>query len=101
MTKCFLISFVVFIVTRCSVGPEEPGPVEPDGSTCENACANVIELGCDGAKGSPGEDEVFGTDDDRSCVQVCKNVTSDGFVSLDNGCVATAEDCEEVEECSE
>jgi hypothetical protein len=94
------MKFLIFIAALClaakCVEPVDPGDVDD----CDDACANIEKLGCDGAEGSPGEDEQFGTEDDKSCAQVCGETMALG-VDMKPGCVAAAESCEAVEACTE
>ena len=68
------------------------------GGGCRGACSNIAELGCDGAEGSPGPDEVYGTEDDVPCAEVCEETEGAG-VSMETGCVSAADDCDAVDAC--
>ena len=67
-------------------------------SDCAAACANLELLGCDGAEGSPGLDEEYGTSDDVPCDQVCRE-TEAGGIPMHTACVAAAGSCDVVDEC--
>lgn len=67
---------------------------------CEAACENLRLIGCPGAEGSPGPDEMFGTQDDVPCADVCQEVENLGRFSLNPECISTAETCEQVDACS-
>ena len=77
--------------------PEEvekkPRPV----ANCETACAQLISMGCPAAEGGPGQDDVMGTGDDQSCVEVCRVLSF--TVPMDVVCVSTAQSCEEADNC--
>ena len=70
---------------------------------CQRACANVQRLGCPGAEGSPGEDDIPNTDDDVPCWVTCQEQARqvDLGVDLNLGCVGNAKSCEAVEACAE
>lgn len=85
-----------FIVIDTDVDIDTGG--DAGAGDCAAACANLELLGCDGAEGSPGVDEEFGTADDVSCEAVCVDVEANG-VSMHTGCVAAAGSCEAVDEC--
>lgn len=82
------------------------GPVVIDTDTDDNpadcvaACDNMEDLDCDGWQGSPGEDEVYGTEDDVSCDEICEMIAEEPTAEIFPGCVAAAETCEAVDECS-
>jgi hypothetical protein len=65
---------------------------------CSEACVNLAELGCDGAEGSPGVDEVYGTEDDVPCDVICRETIAAG-VDMHPICVAAAPTCEAADEC--
>lgn len=74
--------------------------VDVNMSSCDMACNKIIELGCLGAKGSPGLDEEFGTADDMSCNDVCRWVMSEDPTARHlPGCTAKADSCVAVEQC--
>lgn len=91
---------LIFLAVLCMAAkcgePVDPGDIDD----CDDACANVEKLGCDGSEGSPGKDEQFGTGDDKSCVQVCQETMRED-IPLNPGCVATAASCSEVDNCTE
>jgi hypothetical protein len=60
----------------------------------------MAEMKCPGWEGSPGPDEVFGTEDDIPCVEVCIGIVeADPTTTLFPLCTAKAESCDEVDEC--
>lgn len=65
---------------------------------CSEACANLAELGCDGADGSPGVDEVYWTEDDVPCDVICRETIAAG-VDMHPICVASASTCNAADEC--
>jgi len=73
---------------------------DPDAGApaCDDACDLLSDLGCDGAEGSPGLDEVYGTQDDVSCASVCRETIEAG-VDMHTDCVRSAPSCAAVEEC--
>ena len=66
---------------------------------CTSACANMIALQCEGAEGSPGVDEIYGTADDVSCAQACAELSEDTAQFFPVGCIEAAPTCEAVGEC--
>lgn len=74
-------------------------------SVCARACANLVKLKCAGYRGSPGDDGVYGTLDDVSCTQVCKDFETAAHqvpnASLHPDCLAAAKSCLAVERCSQ
>jgi hypothetical protein len=93
------LAFAVLLF-RCSPEHDEwDDSGTPD--DCEAACDNLLELGCDGAEGSPGPDEEYGTPDDVPCADVCREIMTEGGITMHPACVAEAESCEAVEECFE
>lgn len=93
--KAVILVVVLSLASRC-VEPVDPGDI----SDCDDACANLEKLGCEGADGSPGKDEQFGTVDDKPCSQVCTE-TMDLGIPLKPGCIAVAKSCDDVDECTE
>lgn len=97
-TTILFLLLVVFL-SRCGpITPIPPNPYDPV-EYCDAACNNLFKLGCPGWEGSPGEDEQFGTEDDISCVDVCKAVVEEPTATLHQKCTAEASSCEEVEAC--
>lgn len=86
----------VLMFMRCAPVDDWGDSGTPD--DCPAACDNLDRLECDGADGSPGPDEEFGTADDRPCEAVCRGVMGEG-VTMHPACVADAESCDAVEEC--
>lgn len=71
--------------------PPDPRPPVPRPiATCPGACETLRRLGCEA-----GEDTPAGS----TCEEVCENLRSSGIVSWDLRCMASAESCEETEEC--
>jgi hypothetical protein len=92
------LSFLaVMMFNGCTPEPDWDDSGTPD--DCEAACERIEELGCEGAEGSPGPDEEYGTEDDVPCVEVCRNVMVEGGVSLHPACVAAADNCNAVDAC--
>jgi hypothetical protein len=92
----------VLFLSACILNPVPNKPIPNDDIpiACENACKNLKRLDCPGWKGTPGKDEVFGTDDDISCTTACIDiVNSDPSVTLNQNCVAVANSCKEVDDC--
>lgn len=66
---------------------------------CDNFCRHISNMQCDGWQGSPGEDGLFGTEDDYSCSYICKLAEPSVEVDLNLECVIEAKTCEEYESC--
>ena len=79
-----------------------PTPV-PDvfDAGCDDACANMSALGCEGATGNAGPDREAGTKDDSTCEQACEDILASGLGAFDVDCIASADSCEEVDECNQ
>ena len=94
-----------FCIGGCTITPFIPTEDTDDwgdaGSPddCESACDNLSKLGCEGAEGSPGPDEEFGTEDDVACAEVCRSVMEEGEVTMHPSCVAAATSCDEADAC--
>ena len=59
---------IAVVLLGCGPVPVRPDPVDPGddvGDSCTIACAVMQQLGCPGWRGSPGEDEEYGTEDDE------------------------------------
>lgn len=99
--KIYSILPTVILIIKCGSIPITPVPEDTDTPEyCEAACENMERLGCDEAKGSPGEDEQFGTEDDVSCSDVCKNVMSGVYgIPMNPICVSKVEACGDVGNC--
>lgn len=104
-------AILVLLLAGCPSVPP-PAPVSPDAgaeasripAACKTACANLRALRCQGADGSPGSDEAFGTADDVSCEQVCADFevaakTSPTF-STHPDCITRATNCRAVSRCN-
>lgn len=99
MVLSAVMSLIVYNCGSVVVDPVEPEPL-PDPYACDSACTTMGFLGCDGWRGSPGKDEVFGTSDDVSCSEVCTELSQPGsIINLCPKCVSTASSCEEVDNC--
>jgi len=97
-----LILCLVFSwATGCSfIGPPV-GPPDSDPGDCAAACKNLAMQGCPGWRGSPGQDERWGTQDDVSCIDVCLTLLQEPTATLYPKCTAQAKTCAEVELCFE
>ena len=69
------------------------------GKVCNEACQNLLSMQCDGYKGSPGSDDLFGTSDDISCETVCESIMKEPGFDLYPECTSKAPSCEAVEAC--
>ena len=98
-------SFLIAIfILGCTINPipVTPDPIDDKPEACEAACQNLASMKCPGWKGSPGEDEIFGTADDVSCTKTCTEiVNSDPTVTLHQECVAKAGSCLSADQCFE
>ena len=83
----------------CAASKPPPPVHDPGAGDCAAACANLERLGCQGAKGSPGRDDVPGTADDVPCSVACEDVEREGVSSLATGCVAGAASCSAADAC--
>lgn len=95
-------AIVALIIHMYNCGSNIIDPIEPTPSIshCNQACTNMTKLECDGWKGSPGSDEIFGTIDDISCTEICIVISSpDSIINLCPKCVSLAISCEEVDAC--
>jgi hypothetical protein len=107
-----LLAIVMLALAPCAEAPPPapvtpgpaplPAPIEPE-RTCREACANMARLGCEGWKGSPGEDERWMTADDVPCWRVCETVEIEAIdargLSLRPECVSAAATCRTADEC--
>lgn len=98
--NCYSVLMIsMFFVVRCGQGilyPEDQDTVED----CDAACENMERLGCEEGKGSPGPDEQYGTEDDVSCLEVCRNVMGgDDGIPIRPICVSKVDACENVGDC--
>lgn len=90
------------LAMRCGSDPTVPvPPLPPDAeNVCEKSCDNLGMLKCPGWDGSPGADEKFGTADDISCAQVCRErIPVDPDLVFYHRCMATAVSCKAAEAC--
>ena len=95
---------ILLLLIGCTFNPDPVTPDDPKDvmTQCDLACKNLKRMDCDGWKGSPGEDEVFGTNDDVSCQITCTEiVNSDPTVTLHQLCVAKATSCTDADKCFE
>jgi hypothetical protein len=92
---------IVILIIKCGSTPVTPVHDDPNiPEDCAAACENMERLGCDEAKGSPGVDEKFGTEDDVSCSDVCNNVMSGIYgIPMNLVCVSKVDSCEDVVNC--
>lgn len=91
---CFLLSFL----PSCSFLQNVP----ISDATCTDVCNHARELGCEMAKGAPGEDLVYGTGDigEVACEVVCGRLFgADSFYDLN--CLAKAVVCGDMDRCAE
>jgi len=101
----FLIGMAGLAVAGCgAIKPIPPAPPAPsDAGTvddCAAACANLARMECPGWQGSPGTDEMFGTEDDVSCEVVCRTIVGgDPTATLHQRCTADSKSCDDVERC--
>lgn len=96
--KWFFVLVIAFILA-CG-----PNYIIKDAETvldqCKRACVRMEQLKCDnGWQGSPGQDEVYGTDDDEACIDVCVMVEINPEVDFELECVSGADDCSAYEAC--
>jgi hypothetical protein len=95
--KSILLATIV-----CACGPLPEAPIdtpENERDFCSAACDKLAELQCPGWRGSPGLDEIFGTDDDISCSRVCNELVVESSVTLHAECTSEATSCAAVERC--
>lgn len=86
-----VILLTVIIALACSgVGPRD---------TCEGACSNLERLRCGGWDGSPGIDDIWGTEDDIGCVEICDDLNQDPFFEMKMECTTKALTCNQVDDC--
>lgn len=90
---------ILMLASRCGSAPVYPD--DPDApEDCDAACGNMVRLGCEEGDGSPGPDEQFGTEDDVSCVAVCRNAMSGSKgIPVRPICVSKVDACDDVEDC--
>ncbi len=99
--KTIIPIILVPFLLRCA--PIEPGPPhDPEAGSvddCPAACDNLAVMQCPGWEGSPGPDEVYGTEDDVPCLEVCEDFVEFSNMTLYPACTAKATSCEEALEC--
>lgn len=103
LADAMLMGFVLTLVAACAVLRPAPIPDAPPGGDpddCDLMCENLARLGCPGNQGSRGDDGVFGTEDDVSCAQVCRDTVESGF-TLNQECQSAASSCESADRCLE
>ena len=86
----------------CAHLPVEPAePVEPPQAreACEAFCEVRVSLECEDTGDSPGPDEVDGTADDVPCVDVCRDIVTQGQYDPIRECLDHAATCEAAETC--
>ena len=105
---CVMVVALWAVESCVGCGPINPSPgpePNPEAGTledCDDACNNLMALGCPGWEGSPGTDEEFGNEDDIPCTQVCEDLmSSDPTLTLYPKCVSNAKTCDEAEDCFE
>ena len=77
-------------------GPEPAPSLElSESATCGTACARMAEMGCQGHRGSEGEDREWGTPDDISCVRACEMFAETLGHPLPVACLTEATECGE------
>ena len=90
VTAIRLLFAAIGLASCVELVPPEPPPSNPSGATCDEACANLEELGC--------------VDSGLVCAQDCREIESveGDFVQvkeLDKGCLAAAKTCQEASAC--
>ena len=85
------------LVFACG-GPKDPGPVAPTPDEVD-ACAAFCSMECPGSEGTPGYDEVYGTEDDVSCTEACNDVLAGPEFDGNRACLDTVTTCMQAEEC--
>lgn len=94
---------VLTLATSCAHfgGADDEGDSKAKARTgCELACENMTRLKCPGHEGTPGKDEIAGTDDDVSCADACFDFsTANPPVDMQTGCVISATSCHAVDSC--
>lgn len=92
----------LLVLTACHPTPVPPGPPGPVQPACWAFCEILTTGQCPGYDGSPGQDEVQGTPDDASCVEVCESLLTKGIyraTSATTGCLDRATTCSLAEDC--
>jgi hypothetical protein len=92
-----LIILLLVGCNGCVVKPKPDDPVDPDGGTCESACATGKQLSCP-TFGNDGPDEVPETADDELCADVCLDFVS-SEVPVDLDCLTAAKGCDQYAGC--
>lgn len=89
---------LLLLLSSCSYAADYPIPVKPiDTDQCGRMCTNLGELGCEEGKpvynsDLPGPDGV----PNQSCVEFCREMQDSG-VWLNPKCVATVQECSQIE----
>lgn len=94
---CFAV-LLFYIITHISCCGRVQNVDDP--TDCDAACQNLLDLGCDASAGSSGSDEIWGTADDISCIDVCIGIVESGG-DLQLECTIDAQSCSEVDVCFE
>lgn len=95
--------YLIIIAALFGCEVRDQDDAKPDSGTvddCKAACDNLRGMNCEAGIGSPGQDEVYGTDDDVPCETVCRDFMMPP-ASLHPGCVAQAKSCNEADRCFE
>jgi hypothetical protein len=81
--------------------------IDDDAATCADVCGHARELGCELARGAPGDDLVYGMTpgdpagaDDIPCELVCETLFGDGSF-WDKDCLVQVALCAEMDKCGE
>ena len=95
-----LTTALALLLASC-IHIDPPPPVDPPDApdACAAFCELQVKLECDDTADSPGPDEIDGTADDVPCVEVCKDIVSEGGYSPDRACLDAAKTCTAAEEC--
>lgn len=105
MGRCLLL---IVMLAACESALPPPLPFDPDPDRCAAACAKWTEFcerggdcGCEEAEPGEGPDGEPGTADDESCVAACQAIEAGGTITMNPGCVARQDDCEQARACTE
>jgi len=95
----FMVLVVVFVIA-CQWWWKKHEPVEIDYEpTCDQAQNHIMEIDCQQFFMIPGDDSVWGTNDDISFVVFCETVQNSGIISLNLRCIMKSKTCSQVERC--
>lgn len=98
----YLLALLLIACVRKDMPPLPVTPNQDEAEDCPAACETMERYQCPGWRGSPGADDVYGTEDDVPCDQACREiVTADISASLNQQCVAMSTSCRMVERCFE